>query len=262
MRGNNKRWFVGGITVLLVALAACSPTTAVTPTAPAVAQGGKLLATVFFTPTPNAAEQQATRLAASPTPAIVTTLTPSPTVYVGVFLGSSAANEPFIDSSIGYADITPTRPPRRCALAPDPVVGDRWQNEPLVVNGLGCPIEGLIPFTGTRQNFQEGVIYGHPSGMLWAIELGEPGNYWFVEVPPESPEVDVNAPPGLLVPSGSFGAFWRSQPDIQQGLGFARLSVGEAALGYQRFEGGTLFLEADTGQVFALMPDGAAYGPY
>lgn len=258
MRTGVRAWWW----VLVAVLAGCNALPAPPPTAPAVADGAKRLATVYVSPTPDAAERQATRLAASPTPNVMTAPTASPTAYIGVFLGASGADAPFIDSNIGAVDITPTRPPVRCPLEADPVLGDRWRTEPLVVRGLGCAIEGLLPFSGTRQTFENGVMYGRPSGQTWAIAPGEPGLFWFVEVPPEVPPVDVNAPPGLIVPSESFGALWRSRPEIQQALGFARLETFEAALGFQRFEGGTLFLEAETGQVFALLVDGFAYGPY
>ncbi len=251
-----------GVLLMVLLLTACNALPAPTPTPPSVANGAKRLATVYVSPTPDAAQQQATRLAASPTPALVTSPSPTPTVYVGVFLGSSAASAPFIDNTIGSVDITPTRPPVRCALEADEVLGDRWRTEPLVTRGLGCPIEGLFPFDGSRQTFENGVMYGRPDGPTWAIAPGEPGVYWFVEAPPEAPEVDVSAPPGLIVPSENFGALWRFRPEIQQALGFARLPIFEATLGFQRFEGGTLFLEAETGQVFALMTEGLVYGPY
>ena len=248
--------------VCAFSLTACNAIPAPTPTPPSVASGAKTLATVFVSPTPNAAEQQATRLAASPTPALVTSPTPSPTVYVGVFLGSSAASAPFIDGNIGAVDVTPTRPPVRCALEAAPVLGERWRTEPLVTRDLGCPIEGFFPFDGTRQSFENGVMYGRPDGQTWALAPGEPGVYWFVAAPPDALEIDVSSPPGLIVPSDNFGALWRSLPEIQQALGFARLTTFDAALGFQRFEGGTLFLEVETGVVFALMTEGLAYGPY
>jgi hypothetical protein len=256
------RGFRVGLLLIATLLAACNAQPAPTPTPPAIANGAKRLATVYVSPTPNAAEQQATRLAASPTPALVTTPTPSPTVYIGVFLGASGVDAPVIDGNIGTVDITPTRPPVRCALEADPVLGDRWRTEPLVTRGLGCAIEGFFPFAGSRQTFENGIMYGRASGQMWAIAPGEPGLYWFVEQPPEAPEIDVNAPPGLIVPAENFGALWRSRPEIQQALGFARLATFDAALGYQRFEGGTLFQETETGTVFALMVDGLAYGPY
>ena len=142
------------------------------------------------------------------------------------------------------------------------MLGERWRTEPLVTRDLGCPIEGFFPFDGTRQSFENGVMYGRPDGQTWALAPGEPGVYWFVAAPPDAPEIDVSSPPGLIVPSDNFGALWRSLPEIQQALGFARLTTFDAALGFQRFEGGTLFLEVETGVVFALMTEGLAYGPY
>lgn len=76
--------------LLLLALSACGQLggggdATATPITPI-----KLLATVFISPTPNASEREATRLAQpvmTSTP--VPTRTPQATVYVGVFLGAA-----------------------------------------------------------------------------------------------------------------------------------------------------------------------------
>ena len=72
------------------------PTLRTTPTADfaVLAQrGAKQLATVYISPTPNVAEQQATRLASTvPVEAnVLVAVVPSPTPYVGIFLGDAAS---------------------------------------------------------------------------------------------------------------------------------------------------------------------------
>jgi len=254
--------------VLILMLAACGtspggPTP--TPETISIARP-KRLATVELSPTPDAAERQATRFAASATPDALARVTPSPTptAYIGVFLGNSAASVPVIDDPaavLAAPTITPV--PTRCLLPPDTeTLGDRWQTNPVVVRGLGCAIEGLTPFFGEAQVFENGAIYTRDNGQAWAILPGDPGRFWFVEAAPEVESTDVEPSPGLLVPDGAIGALWRSRPDIQQGLGFAVLSAAPVGLGFQRFEGGTLFYDGEGGQVFALLIDGAAYGPY
>lgn len=76
------------VLLLIVTLAACSSSGGGEPTATPVTPV-KLLATVYISPTPNAGEREATRLAqpvmtATPAP----TRTPQATVYVGIFLGA------------------------------------------------------------------------------------------------------------------------------------------------------------------------------
>src|SRR3712207_290971 len=73
----------------------------------------KALATVAFSPTPDATQVQATLANRKPTETLPPTLTPSPTPYLGVFMGESTF------ASDGIA-VVGTRPPAFQTLPPGP----------------------------------------------------------------------------------------------------------------------------------------------
>lgn len=257
---------------VVLGVAACSPSpnNDTLPTiSPALdgAQRPKRLATVFVSPTPNEAEQQATRLAQPPTENPFATPLPTltPTVYVGLFLGDSGRTVPRVNDTSLLAQGAPTVTvvQTRCALAADEAtLGVRWQTSTDVVRGLGCPIEGYVPFGGTTQVFENGVIYLNNAEPTWAILAGEPGRFWYVEQAPAIEQAELEPPLGYRVPSGNIGAMWQGVAGVRDGLGWALTVEIPAEMGYQRFEGGSLFYDGGTGQVFALLIDGRAYGPY
>jgi len=251
---------------MILLLAACGvlpPQT--TPTPPVLIL--KRLATVELTATPNDAQRQATRLAATATPSVATeTAIPSPTVYVGFFLGDSAAAGPQVNGTRFAALAPPTAtaiPSIACALPPNETVfGVRWQTNVALVNGLGCAIEDVIPFNGTTQVFEQGVMYFREGGAMWAIAPGEPGRFWFVEAAPVGEFPAEEAPPGLFVPQLGFGALWNGVIGVRAALGYATTREIDSAFVIQRFEGGTLLYEGEGDQRFGLLIDGTAYGPY
>jgi hypothetical protein len=91
----------------------------------------------------------------------------------------------------------------------------------------------------------------------------DPGRrYWYEDQPPEMSTAGIDAPEGLLVPAGGFGAVWLSIPQARSTLGYATTLEQPVAVNIQRFDGGSLFLDESLGQVFALMVTGIAYGPF
>lgn len=234
-----------------------------TPSALSVAAEPKRLATVAISPTPDDAAQQATRLASSPTPNPFATEIPTqtPTVYVGLFLGGSGAQAPAMGSGFGG---TPTATSNvRCAIPPDVgTFGEGWQNSAVVSRGLGCPVEGTVPFRGVAQVFENGGMYLQPDGQSWAVEAGLPGQYWVLQNAPGGDVPDVNPPPGLLPPAPEFSVMWAGVEGVQAALGFAQVDAAEANLAFQRYEGGTLLWDGGSGQTFALLLDNTVYGPF
>jgi hypothetical protein len=258
--------------ILGLLLAACQPDAAPQNSAITPVQA-KLLATVFISPTPDAAQQQATRLAFQPTmPAPAPTALPSATVYVGVFLEPAADPDedvPLLDPTQIFALIPnlPTERPSRCQIPVDPRFGEAWRSAGQAAQAMACPVETPVEFTGVVQVFERGVMYFQGGGPIWAVEAtndGFPDRHWTITqaLPPVEGDGGVTAPDGLKVPAFGFGAVWFGVAGVRDRLGFARTDEQQAQLMYQRFEGGTLFLDVTSDLVFILLSNGAAFGPF
>lgn len=206
-----------------------------------------------------------------PTATPTITPIPSPTNYVGVFLGELPAeadllaNNPPAES--GNIQIIPQIVnPIICAAPLDPVFGTAWQSETRAVNGLGCPIQIAFGFDGQVQFFEDGVMYMRPeTNEVWAIAPGGitgPGTSWFVSQLPQVILTGISPPSGLFVPTGIIGTVWGGTTDIRETLGFASTIGEDTPINIQRFDGGTLLLDVDAGQVFVLLVDGTAFGPF
>lgn len=260
------------LTLAALLAAACAPVPPDTapPLPPAVE--AKLLATVYLSPTPDAAQAQATLLAqraAQATPA--PTVTATPTVYVGVFLQGGAEQDgvPLIDPTlIGLPAQPPTPQPPSCPELPvDARLGTAWLSDPVASSALGCPIEVAIPFAGVVQVFERGVMYYQPGGAVWAVAPGylAPGRYWTFprELPPVDPAgVGIVPPAGLRLPEGALASVYFGVEGVREALGFAQLEEQRGDLIYQRFANGTVFVDFVSGQAFILAGGDTAYGPF
>jgi hypothetical protein len=263
------------ILLLLIVLAACAPDTPPTPTAIALADMPKQLATLFASPTPNDAERQATLAAvrASTPIAALPTIVPTETPYIGVFLGASsrAANLPQFDqplpTTIAQAS-TPGAPP--CVIPIDTEFSLNWELDPSIREGLRCPTEPAFAYVGVNQLFERGVMYYLPSGEIYTFTLAGDarGRLWYAPQAPPDQGWTVDAPPGLRMPISGFGAVWKAVDGVRQALGFARTEEQSVSLRLQRFEGGALLLDGSAGQTFALVGlpslngEGRVYGPF
>lgn len=255
--------------IILGFVAACSPTEApVTPTAEIIIN--RSIATVVISPTPDAQQIQATRQAASPTPAPPTpTVLPTETPYVGVFIGR-------VDREAGFRNFTeplfadefvsagPTAAASRCGIIIDRVFRAAWSNTPDVNQSLRCPIQEGFGFYGQAQVFENGVIYRRPDTReVWAITSnGTFGEYWFVEAPPAVDMAGVQAPPDFTLPTGDIASVWYGVDGVSDALGYALTDAQEIPINLQRFSGGTFLLDGTAGQSFALVVDGSLYGPF
>lgn len=253
--------------VLLMALTACSGGDAPATDAPSVAL--KVLVTVEIPPTLSVAEQLATQqAAATPTPP-PPTLTPTATPYVGVFIGE--ANPAQGGAPLLPQDVTaqPTENVGLCVLSADPAFGEVWQRDPSVARQMGCAIQERFGFDGKVQVFERGVMYLRSStNEVWAVSPGRisGGRYWYTnQIPVAGGGIGLGLPApqeGQRVPADTFGAVWGTNPPIQQAIGYAITPEQTADLNIQRFDGGTLFLDVTVGQVFVLLVNGDAYGPF
>jgi hypothetical protein len=66
----------------------------------------------------------------------------------------------------------------------------------------------------------------------------------------------------MMAPSQGFGAVWRGLPGVQDALGFAKAAEEGTKLVTQKFQNGLLLADGSSGQVFVLLSDGRAMGPY
>lgn len=264
-----KRIFRLIIPLLLFLLAACEQEGAVLPTMVDLAAQPKQLATVYISPTPNEIQRQATQAAVPPPVTSVPELPAvAPTAYIGVFLGEVVdENErPVINLP---NPVQPTAPgvvePNNCLLLADPVYGNGWEANPTVTSVLGCALQPTVPFRGVMQIFERGVMYWRgDTNEIWAIATSgvAAGRFWYAANLPEGSNEDLTAPEGLRVPVRGFGMMWRSVTGVRDSLGYARIDEQEISMQSQRFEGGLLHLDSAAGQVFVLLVDGRAFGPY
>ncbi len=263
--------------ILVALITACTPQTPA-ETVNNESQGSvaavRLLATVNLPPTPDAAEREATRRALPVTPsAMPATSTPTQTPYVGIFLGTPAANT---SGQINLAGAnqnqglpaTPTPIEGTCNLPFDPAFGRGWESNPSIARRVGCPLQERFGFAGNVQVFERGVMYRRlDTSEVWAVQPGNigTGRYWYYnQVLPLPPlqGIGLNPPAGLRVPSDVFGAVWSSYSEVNQALGYATTPEQTADLNIQRFDGGSLLLDVTVGQVFILLDDGDVFGPY
>lgn len=263
-------WIHFSFLSILILLAACTGSPEVKPTStPTPIVIARQIATLGPTKTPDAVEIQETQAARTVPTAIPTVITSTPTPYVGVFLGEAAIGEinaPFVDLT---QQPTATRDPFAdrfvCAIDPGEGFGTNWIENSNALNGLRCPIQESFGFSGFVQLFEGGAIYWQPdTNEFWAIapsSLTGSGSFWKIDQPPEIPLPLINAPEGTFLPQGPIKDAWLSESALRAKLGFAILEQQEIDVNVQRFQGGTLFLDATVGQVFALLVDGSAIGP-
>lgn len=254
---------IAGLLAALLALTACGGD-APTPTAEAVAVV-RVLVTVDVPPTLSAAERAATLAALPPTPTVAPpTPTPTETPYIGVFIGEARAPE----SNLPPMNVEPTPQPTEagvCTIPTDPAFGEVWKRDASLVRRLGCAIQERFGFAGGVQVFERGVMYRRQStNEVWAINPGRvtAGQYWYTNQVPLLSTQGIFAPPGFRVPVDVFGAVWAATTDLRDALGYAITPDQVADMNIQRFDGGTLFLDVTVGQVFVLLVDGDAYGPF
>jgi len=64
------------------------------------------------------------------------------------------------------------------------------------------------------------------------------------------------------VQTGASALAVRVMAEVRDALGYATTAEQDIGVNLQRFEGGTLFKDVTVGQVFVLLVDGRAFGPY
>lgn len=261
------------VVLLLVILAACETVAPIQDSVPTSIPISRVLATVYISPTPNVAAIESTQQAFTATPLPPTpTLEASGTPYVGVFIGEvqrdagfAPITEPLFAENV--SDAEPTANAGRCAIPINGTYIPAWSNNGVVNRRMGCPIQEAFGFFGDVQVFENGVMYHNPDvNAVWAISTQfDRGTFWYLENPPTIPEGLDRSPlpqPPLRLPDGIFDRMWVAVDEVPGRLGFAQTEPQEAPLGAQRFENGTFLYDESVGQVYALITDGTAYGPF
>ncbi len=258
------------VLMLVIGLAACSSGDSPSTDAPAVAL--KVLVTVEILPTLSVAEQLATQQAAATATPPPPTATPTPTPYIGVFIGEANPAQGGVPLLPQAVTAQPTENTGLCLVATDPAFGEVWRRDSSLVRRMGCAIQERFGFDGKVQVFERGVMYQRSStGEVWAVNPGRisGGRYWYTnQIPSAGGAVGLGmpAPPapqeGQRIPADVFGTVWSANPPIQQAIGYAITPEQTADLNIQRFDGGTLLLDVTVGQVFVLLVNGEAYGPF
>jgi hypothetical protein len=267
-RGKSAVWVLVLLVTGMLLMVSCSNNTPTIATYTPPAVQPKILATVYISPTPNAEQQQALAAANPPTatPMVIPTVTPTP--YIGVFLGEVDSSQDggavippaLLSGPTSSVPVTVAVAPA-CPSQPDVAFGSRWAENVDLATAIGCPIEGAANLQGTYQIFERGVMYYSPSGEIWAIAPAQ-NRFWYAANAPAVQQGDIIVPEGMLAPSQGFGAVWRGLPGVQDALGFARTPEQGTKMVTQKLQNGLLLADGGSGQVFALLSDGRAMGPY
>lgn len=262
--------------VPIVLLTACGQANNVTPTPVATV---KALATVFMSPTANVEQVAATRAAISPTPVPPTaTVIPTETPYVGLFIGEAEQERSFVEITSPLFGVNsqnpdvainvqqPTADASRCPIEIDVPFTVAWRSNAIVNQRMGCPIQSGFGFFGNVQVFERGVMYHYPElNAVWALRPlldNNRGRYDYLENPPDSSTVGLQAEAGLLVPDGLFADMWLAISGLHEDIGYGVTEAQQAPMGLQRFANGTFIHDVSAGQVYALVVDGTVLGPY
>lgn len=225
----------------------------------------RILATVELPPTLSRIEKQQTRQAVPVTPTLAPpTAVPTETPYVGVFLGPAGGEIDPVRAATNMPEPT-AEGLTVCALEIDPVFGTAWRANPSISRRIGCALQERFGFGADVQVFENGLMYRRQdTGEVWAIQPDQvrSGRFWYTNLPLIPAPISVMPPQGLRTPSEAFAGLWTSDPLLQQSLGFARTPQQVADINIQRVEGGTLVLDVTIAQVFILLDNGDALGPY
>ncbi|PJF44360.1 MAG: hypothetical protein CUN55_04425 [Phototrophicales bacterium] len=133
----------------------------------------------------------------------------------------------------------------------------------------GCPSEASLPSAHAEQVFQNGLmIWSSITNEIFIFYSDNQIPTWqrftdaYTEGLPEIP-VDVQPPQGLLLPVRGFGLIWRTNPTVQNRLGFALTpEVGYSGI----IQAGTdtngdevLYIQRENGEILQLLPEGSSW---
>ena len=268
--------------IMILCLAGCTTTTPTpNPDGPVLTGFNtlpKALATIILSPTPNEPQAQATIDHRRPTVTLApATFTPTPTPYIGVFMGQSTF-------SAGSLLPTGTRPvavvtappgsgrpsvsdnnnnaPSDCSISPSPVFVNAAKNQALS-GRLGCPTGDPYTVQMVAQAFEKGFMFWRDTKEIYVVSTAALRNgsttdtFWRVvdswndTLPANDP--GQIPPAGLLQPVRGFGFVWRNNASIRNNLGWALSQEQPFSSTWQNYQHGWM-MTSNNGAVLALIP--------
>lgn len=244
-------------------LVACGNATQPTPVLGVVSTPGKVLATVYLSPTPVPSPQAPAEptLTPAPTRPLPTLPAQQPTLPIGTV---GPLQE--LESDDAQATGTPGAVGNCATSPPEPFAGP-WQSNPAAQEELGCPIGLPQQRLAAYQPFEHGfMIWVEAEDSIYvlantAVQQGQATDTWwkledtFVESDPTRDDSLV-APPGLIQPERGFGKVWRANGFVREAVGWANApEQGYDAL-WLNFERGWMLTSPSTEPVFAFVPSG------
>lgn len=282
---------------LLLLAAACSPAVPTAPPENIIAP--RQLATVDITATPVQTLVVPPTSTAMPSPTrtpIPPTLPPSPTAYVGIFMGDGSA--PLVQATqpvalveatllaptplggIPTAAFASATPPGSfglpvasggtCIGEIAPVFSGAYNGDTGVQTAVGCPVSPPETIAMAEQAFERGTMFWWANREIYALARepfnGTPNTFWKLAdtwqegMPQDDPSM--TGPEGQMQPIRGFGLAWRTSDQVRSALGWAVSPEAGYTGTFQRFERGVIFT-TQGGSVYALAAvAGADSGQY
>ncbi len=187
---------------------------------------------------------------------LATTRQANPGVGIGVPINPPLVGNPppIIENPSGVCGVAPAAPFARAAA--DPNIRPR----------LGCPRSDAISITLVTQPFERGVMFWRDTREIYALTLQGRGaaanTFWkfpdgWTEGQPDR-DPSLQPPENLFQPVRGFGAIWRANPAVRDGLGWAVAGEQPYNSLWQPFEGGVMFIGGDGAVYAVLVNDGAS----
>jgi hypothetical protein len=131
-------------------------------------------------------------------------------------------------------------------------------NDPTVVQSLGCPVGSITTLTTAIQNYEHGAmiyIQGTP-GSIYALTTDGRFRRFDDTWTSSEPETGGETPPlGLIEPKRGFGKVWRNNLDVRGALGWAVTEEAGASSSVQLFDRGRAVFLPQRSETYLLIDE-------
>lgn len=159
----------------------------------------------------------------------------------------------------GVIVIPPAPGPASCPVAPPGGFGTAFQNNPALIQEIGCPIGTIISMPSAAQGFEHGqmVWFQGPPALIYALlGTGRFQAYDDTYNAATDPVSGGETPPtGLKEPVRGFGKVWRTYPDVRGGLGWAVNDEAGGQATVQIFDRGQMAYLPEQNMIYVLAYD-------